>query len=593
MFNKRSKSKERVKELTDFILDDVALLENNDNVQSSAQDEEIVEHPYVDKPKSRAHSRRSSIDGSFYNEFLQNVSNDEPFKTLLGSGLGKVIITQTGLIEELAKRNNLKLPKGNFDQTCSNIEDFLDDFNNKLTSTVTEINTNLDNKIKQQFSNKRNSYIQDSNSENFHIENFANPSDSDRLSDIKLTLVNNTFPIRHKFSGSNNPSITEFLRNVKYAQNQCFLSEKQFKTVFLRCTTSSVYEHVACLIDGDISVNEIINSLLLKYDTRLKPEQATLLLNNYIIPKNADFNTVVSDIMSLAQRAVLAQPPSCRKQIYDYSAIDVLIKSLPTDSQNDGRKIKADLFRELERAPTFDEMTRALMPYSSAIDFNYNKDRKSKAYPLTKQHQKLSVLQIDQNTPFIRRNKKVMRINEMNVLPDNKIPQFSRNKNRTFPQASPNNNSKYQNRSSGLYDKVYKTSKPNSQDYRQNTYQNYNSKYKTDTENSNSTYINRSLRYNSSNPRKNLFCKLCGKTGHSSTGFCWEMRTNSGAHTLCNPVPMPCEKCLEEENKELYHSDQLCFNRPRAKWLKENNMWNPPSAETRKEMDKKAALFFR
>ena len=71
------------------------------------------------------------------------------------------------------------------------------------------------------------------------------------------------------------------------------------------------------------------------------------------------------------------------------------------------------------------------------------------------------------------------------------------------------------------------------------------------------------------------------------------MCTNSGAYTLCNPVPLPCDKCIEEENKELYHSDDLCPLRPRAKWLKQNDMWKPPSKETRLEMDRKAAKFFR
>jgi hypothetical protein len=107
----------------------------------------------------------------------------------------------------------------------------------------------------------------------------------------------------------------------------------------------------------------------------------------------------------------------------------------------------------------------------------------------------------------------------------------------------------------------------------------------------NNNYNNRNRSNNTSRPK--LYCKLCGKGGHTSTSFCWEMRTNSGAFTLCNPVPSPCETCLEEQGKELYHSDDLCMLRPRAKYLKQNNMWKPPSDETRQEMDRKAVLFYR
>ena len=616
MFTKRSKSKDKPKDIADLILEDVYAMPDLSNKTVPPVD--IIEHPFKEdstktkgnsrpssraqslprsrpqsrpssrarsrtnsRASSRASSRRSSTSeiGSFYTEFLKNVRKDKSFMSILNSGLGKVLINQTAYIEELARRNNLKIPDSHFDNTIDQLEDFLEDFNAQIQSSADKVNSSLDSKIKNHLSSKRNSYFQSDNSDNFHIDFFADPAGSDRLSDSKLALVNNTFPIRQKFSGNGNPSITEFLRNLKFSQSQCMLTEKQFKTIFLRCTTGSVYEHVACLIDGDISINEIINSLLLKYDTRLKPEEATLLLNNYVAPKTADFSSVISDIMSLAQRSVLSQPPQCRKAIYDYSATDILIKNLPTDSQNDGRKIKADLYRELERTPTFDEVSRALMPYSSAIDFNYSKDRKSKIFSSLKNTHKISPLNISNNKPFIRRNNRIVHINEINTLP-NKGPHFSQDRQNFSSSSNPNNKNGFNQRSPALYDKVYKN-KPSFQNAKPNYSTNYNKQY------------NAGNNYTSSNARKQLSCKLCGKGGHTSTGFCWEMRTNSGAFTLCNPVPLHCDTCMEEYSKELFHSDDLCPLRPRALWLKQNDMWKPPSKETRLEMDRKAAKFFR
>ncbi len=50
------------------------------------------------------------------------------------------------------------------------------------------------------------------------------------------------------------------------------------------------------------------------------------------------------------------------------------------------------------------------------------------------------------------------------------------------------------------------------------------------------------------------------------------------------PCEAPCDTCKKEENKDLFHPSYLCFNRPRAKYLKANNLWKPPTAEQKEEM---------
>ena len=106
----------------------------------------------------------------------------------------------------------------------------------------------------------------------FLMPPFPENNDSPVFSDHKLSLINNTFPVRQKFSGKVNPSITDFLRNIKNAQLQCQLTESQFASVFLRCFTGPSYVLVSNAIDGNLTINEIISSLFIKYDKRIKPE---------------------------------------------------------------------------------------------------------------------------------------------------------------------------------------------------------------------------------------------------------------------------------------------------------------------------------
>lgn len=584
---KRAKSKDRDdKDVAEFLLNDI----------EKHKDEELIEHPFrpntpisesskaYDNENKKVESRNLLDHETFYDEYLSKAKVDGPYKNLLSNGLGKVLLNTQAYLEEIASKNNLKMPKNHFNQTCTNIENFLQEFNDKIDSTLTNVNDTLNEKLKQQSNFNRNSQLHNANLENF-LPIFPEKSlELEKLSDLKLSLVNSTFPTRQKFSGHGTPSVTEFLRNLKTAQNQCMLNENQFKNVMLRCVTGLVYEQLACLIDGDITVPEIINSLLLRYDTRLKPDEANNLLNSYVVPKNADFNLVISEIMSLAQRASLAQPPQCRKAIYDYTAVDTLIKNLPVDSQNDGRKLKADLTMDLNRAPTFDELSRALMSYSSAIDHNYAKDRKSKIN--TNKHNSYHKIAsvYTENKPFVRSvDKKIFgypehtQINEISTAPANNYT-----KQRVPYNGNPRSYDKNNNNKNNYNRMSVETGNNKSMPYKK--YDKPNIRY-------NNNYNNRNRSNNTSRPK--LYCKLCGKGGHTSTSFCWEMRTNSGAFTLCNPVPSPCETCLEEQGKELYHSDDLCMLRPRAKYLKQNNMWKPPSDETRQEMDRKAVLFYR
>ena len=635
MFHKRDKSKEKIKD-TD-IIDNINMKLKS---KPELKDEDVIEHPFTpteygdmqksSKPNSRANSRERLYysENNHEERFFSELEKDEPFKSMIANGLGKILVKTTAHIDEMAKKANLNLPKTFLNETCQDFNRFMEDLDENIAehinNSILDIEQKIANKVAYELKShneKRKSLLFDNHSESFYPPPFRQPNinESEILSDHKLTIVNNTFPIRQKFSGNNSPSITEFLRNVITAQQQCDLTENQFKNTFLRCVTGPVYEHVSSLMDGNVTIPEIFNSLLIRYDNRLKPEEAQKLLETYSLPRNADFNMVVSNIMSLAQRAAQMHPRPSRDAVYNFAAINCLQKHLPADSQSDGRKVFADLNCELGHTPSFDEYVRALRRYATSIDYNYKKEENRRFFksqkPMTqnKPHYNMNlrtanIREIKSERNFIRSGNTIMYKNpvthnktrapqnsfpiDLNVFNYNKYNTPNNYKNQPKYPNTPNkqNNSAYGNtHKNNQYNTTYKPKHyANNSHYTPNKPSGYN-KY-------NVNYNNNSTAGYRTNPnlmpkpnKKYIYCALCGKHGtHTSQDYCYEMRTNAGHFRYTSTVEAPCETCKTELKKDLFHPSYLCFNRPRAKYLKANNQWNPPTAEQREEMRRNA-----
>ena len=609
---RRSKSQERDKSFAEALSQDLnnerlrhkSFHKSTSDLQESINNEDIIEHPYKD---DSVPGLNPQLDNE-YDTFLAKLKQDKSSCKLIKTPLGRILLNHTAYIVEIARKNNTPLPKNFYNDTIDDYNIFLDELeeSNKASivnkeSLQASINEAVQNSVVQQHAE-----IFDTQHKTFLLPPFPTEfGSSPVLTDQKLTLVNNTFPVRQKFAGKETPSISEFLRNIKSAQLQCQLNEEQFKTVFLRCFTGQPYEIVCNFIDGNLSINEIISSLLTKYDKRMKPDEANSLLNTYKPPHNATYDLVVSEIINLAQRACSNQPEQIKNAIYNYSAIECLLKNLPTENKGDGEKTRQILVSLYGRAPTFDEFTRALRKLATAIDVNYKKYSKYNnnrtSLQVTKPLTHIKSIRPTKN--FIRSGNAILEGSAFRNFRINEISYQNRNNNRQNYSSQYNRNQSNYNSSPHKYHANGHTSKPSfankpkyqnpnlipiNQSNRQGQSYASNRKYYNNSEPSSNSrpYFN-----NNQNPRPS--CGLCGKTGHKSTGFCYEMRTDSGNFALVKAVPDHCPRCKSSLKLELYHPDSFCPMRPRALFLKANKMWPPPTEEIKEQMKKQQANFHK
>ena len=590
----RSKSQDRT--FAEVLADNL----NNENKRKSnsdLRDTEEIEHPFRIE-----HSDSAKPDE--YDDFLLQLQQDPRSCKLLQSPLGRILLSQTAYIVEIAKKSKTPLGKSFFDDTVKEYNTFLEEHEATKPLSSLDIDASIKAAIHENMLQQHNEVF-DQQTKNFLLPPFPDHNDTLFFTDQKLSLVNNTFPVRQKFSGKDNPSIVEFLRNIKNAQLQCQLTESQFASVFLRCFTGPPYEMVSNALDGNLTINEIISSLLIKYDKRVKPEEAIILLHNYKPPSNATYDSVVSDILNLAQRACSDQPDSIKNEMYNYTAIEALLKNLPPDNKADGEKTRMKLVTLYNRPPTFDEFSRSLRKIATAIDLNY---KRSKHAPSRNSFQIVRpsshVKSIRPNTNFIRSGNKVLEgsafrnIKIQEVSAHQKYNNFSNNaytQNKPYAARQYQNRNNYNNRSNYFQssNKTIQHKNPNfmkmqhsngkqSQQFSKPGKPRYNNNY-------NNTRTNNT---NNSNKRK-LHCLLCGKGGHTATDFCFEMRTDSGNFALVNRVPDPCPQCLADTEDELFHPDDFCPRRPRALFLKSNNQWPAPSFEIKEQMKKQLATFHK
>ena len=608
----RSKSKDRDKTLAETLADDLNIdkltRRSFHNSTANLHDTEEIEHPFKVE-------QSNSAKPDEYDEFLIRLKQDPGTCKLLDTSLGRILLSQTAYIVELARKNKVPLEKNYFDETVNNYTKFLEENQVEKEHTSININESIKQALRENLIQQHNEVF-DQETKTFLLPPFPENNTSSFFSDQKLNIVNNTFPVRQKFSGKDNPSITEFLRNIKNAQLQCQLNETQFTSVFLRCFTGQPYETVSDALNGHLSINEIISSLLIKYDKRIKPDEASALLHNYKLPHNATYDSIVSDIIHLAQRACADQPETIKNDMYNHTAIETLLKNLPPDNKADGEKTRMQLVSLYGRQPTFDEFSRSLRKIATAIDLNYKKLRHfSNKHSLQTIKPSSHVKSIRPTTNFIRSGHKVLQgssfrninIKEVNTRNKNQYTSNNNymqrnnyeNKQRQYNtnyrnNANPQNNKYNQNRNPNFINVKPSNNRDRTQNYYKPNYnKSYNSNYKNSKNNNNSNYNNsKNNNYNKYNKRK-LHCLLCGKSGHTATDFCFEMRTDAGNFALVNRVPDPCPQCLADTQDKLFHPDDFCPRRPRALFLKSNNQWPPPTDEIKEQMRKQLATFHR
>lgn len=523
-----------------------------------------------DKPKARSKSRDSSKDRQSsaydFNEVenaLRGLGDDPNFKSTVYDGLGRIILDFMAQIKEVSKKANVPFHKDT-DEICEEYSGYLEGLNTLIEDRVeNQVQHKVEKELKK-YKNERLSRSYMNQTETIFPPNKFNEICVSRPSDHRLALLNSAFPTKHKFDGTGRPSVVEFLRNLNHAQAQCNLSKTEFLDHMLRCTTGAVYEELAGMVDGNIPIEEIYNTLLVKYDRRKKPEQAKIELESYTAPSDATLAAVQSKIMSLGQRACLLYASEARTIAYNFDCIKALIKALPKASYNDALKLLQDLNHEYERSPTYSEFVSAISRYAPNIDYNYKEEKGLRIRKMSEDYRQK--MNFANKNPFKRAE--VTRRHATIKQLDRRPPAFAEKRydnNFSRPNSQPNNN------------------------YNGNRFNRHRQSNDRYPQNKNS--YNNSYRNKPGNPNKESLgirgkhhCSLCGSNTHSASSGCFKMRNDFGRLVFCPPSSGSCDRCEREEGKILYHPANLCFNREIMKQFYRQGKFKYPTFQERKEM---------
>lgn len=340
------------------------------------------------------------------------------------------------------------------------------------------------------------------------------------------------FPVRgQKFSGSGEgPNVLEFLSNMRSAQQQCKLSEKEFTEFLLLCTTGYAHMLLVDWLGQNERVDTLFHNLLIYFDRRISPEEARVSLAKIRAQKGGNLNKLISKILSLASRACSVLPPGeAQAASFNNEAITALIRSLPNQSSLLAQSQFNILSAKLGRPCSFTELTRALNVYRHQINEDINKygaeSEKYKNGQKGKWNGKKKVNQ--QYTSYAT-----------NVNPNEK--------GNTHQQG------KHFNKGNGGY-------KPNNQGQSGGNWKN-KGKFNKGSNGKNWG------QYNGNKQNKgqgNLdYCSLCGFKDHRASDNCPFMVADNGrpVHTL--PTLGTCKNCPPEVNPRLNHPFLLCPYRP-------------------------------
>ena len=174
----------------------------------------------------------------------------------------------------------------------------------------------------------------------------------------------------HKFAGApHGMSIEEYLHNLNEMQEHCNLSLTEFYKAMLASTTGGPYKYIIRAVKNEEEPANVYHNLLMRYDTRLSPEEARAKLYAYKIPKSATLATAETQIQELAHQAMSALPagPS-RTAAYNHEVIQALLRSLPVQSSIMVRNHFSQLSSKLGRSATAAELSRLLNTYRYSVD---------------------------------------------------------------------------------------------------------------------------------------------------------------------------------------------------------------------------------
>lgn len=351
------------------------------------------------------------------------------------------------------------------------------------------------------------------------------------------------FPVKgKKFSGSNesgSPGIIEFLSNMNTAQEQCQLSEKEFKEFLLLCTTGYAHSLIIDWVNHEENVPTLYHNLLTFFDKRLSPEDARESLLKMKAAKYINLNKLVAKILSLAGRASSVLPPGeAQKSYFNSEAINALLHSLPPTSSALARNQLVILAAKLAGPVSFNVLCKSLNIFKNQIDDDIKKNGTESERKIpkfmgkthkwnngTNKHNEQPV-SYSVNTPPVGGSK----------FEDNRGYQRGPNRDNNTPRPTFQRQNNFQARNQGQ----------NGGNHFQRG-NNYRGNHKKSWGN----------RPGSQNHTLN-YCSLCGHKDHKAADGCPFMVADNGKPIATLPMLGTCSVCPPSVHPKLHHPIPLC-----------------------------------
>ena len=355
------------------------------------------------------------------------------------------------------------------------------------------------------------------------------------------------FPTRPKFGGTGKDGtmdIIEFLNALNAAQEDCKLSEKEFKNMLLACSTGRPHSLLMEWIANGDDIPTIYHNLLLHFDKRISPESARQQLYSYRAPKTTTLAGAEAHIMALASRASSMIPAGpTRNSTYNLESIQALIRCLPKYSSDLVLTKFNELTARQRHAPTAAELSRMLYTSRHVIDQDIkahgNDKREEKPHP----------------TPL--KGRRGLKINKYAssyaVVPVNSdfdYRRVSRSKGgvKRYP---PIDNTTYtysaQGEKSPSHPHKYNRDKPGKHIPERNKSGRFVAKHG-----------NNNFKHNSRPTGGSRYCSLCGQNSHTITQGCPNMVNNEGKVVSVMPTMGTCPVCPPKIKQRLNHPSALC-----------------------------------
>ena len=459
-----------------------------------------------------------------------DIDTDE-YRFTQGHLLGAILL-------KLAHDNTALARKCHMREMETNIHDLCSDFQ---TSVKLEENARKASAIKANREENERQLQRELNNHVLHQEieppSYFSPTPT-WTSPHKMADSLKIFPSRNKFTGSkdNNMTIVEYLSLVNTAQQQCRLSESEFKDALKQCTTGRAHILLLEWITNGLDMSSIYHNFTLHFDKRLTADEARMQINAYRAPKSSNLADVLSHIMMLGSRISAVMPDeNSRKASYNLEVINALIRCLPTTSSTLVRNTNSQLSARLGRSCEATELSRALNVFRSAIDTdikthgdemnrgrttkpdNHGNKKRNPAWGQYSSYNLSSTI----NKTFHPRGNNTMRLPPV--------------------RAGPTRNLQPPQRPSAL--RLTRTNVPNKR---------FNGSGSNNFRSNNTRPHTRHIQ------NVEGCCSLCGQNDHRASEGCENIRTDDGKKYKTLPSLITCSLCPGSWKNTLSHPPQLC-----------------------------------